>query len=92
MPKPAQRRIVLQSVRFLFSFQNSFVSEEKFWLMYRCHFLQAGRITQGCNLRVETLDAAIATSQKILADQIDPDDCDRLEIWLDTALVYEFSP
>jgi hypothetical protein len=40
---------------------------------------------------VETLDAAIATSRKILADQIDPDVCDRLEIWLDTALLYEFS-
>jgi hypothetical protein len=59
--------------------------------MYRCHFMQAGRITQGCNLRVETLDAAIATGKKILADLIEPDDCDGLEIWLDTALLYKFS-
>jgi hypothetical protein len=59
--------------------------------MYRCHFMHAGRITQGCNLKVETLDAAIATCQKILADHFDPDDCDGLEIWLDSALLYEFS-
>jgi hypothetical protein len=59
--------------------------------MYRCVFIQAGRIAQGCNLRVETLDAAIATGQKILADLLDPDDCDGLEIWLDGALLYEFS-
>jgi hypothetical protein len=59
--------------------------------MYRCLFMQAGRIAQGCNLRVETLDAAIATGRKILADLIDNDDCDGLEIWLDSALLYEFS-
>jgi hypothetical protein len=59
--------------------------------MYRCLFIQAGRIAQGCNLRVETLDAAIATGRKILADLLDPDDCDGLEIWLDGALLYEFS-
>jgi hypothetical protein len=59
--------------------------------MYRCHFLQAGRIAQGCNLKVETLDAAIATGQKLLADRIDTDDCDGLQIWLDGALLYEFS-
>jgi hypothetical protein len=59
--------------------------------MYRCFFMQAGRIAQSCNLRVETLDAAIATGRKILTDLIDPDDCDGLEIWLDSALLYEFS-
>ena len=53
--------------------------------------MQSGRVALGYNLRVETLDAAIATSQKILADQLDPDDCDGLQIWLDTALLYEFS-
>jgi hypothetical protein len=58
--------------------------------MYRCHLLHAGRITQGYNLKVETLDAAIATGRKILADHIDPDDCDGLEIWLDTALLYQW--
>src|ERR1700733_3268412 len=47
--------------------------------MYRCLFIQAGRIAQGCNLRVETLDAAIATGWKILADLLDPDDCDGFE-------------
>jgi hypothetical protein len=40
---------------------------------------------------VDTLDAAIATGRKMLADQLDPDAYDRLEIWLDTALLYEFS-
>jgi hypothetical protein len=40
---------------------------------------------------VDTLDAAIATGRKMLADQLDPEVCDRLEIWLDTALLYEFS-
>ena len=59
--------------------------------MYRCHFMRAGRVTQGYNLKVETLDAAIATGRKILADHIDPDDCDGLEIWLDSALLYECS-
>jgi hypothetical protein len=59
--------------------------------MYRCLFIQAGRIAQGCNLRVETLDAAIATGWKILADLLDPDDCDGFEIWLDSALLYEFT-
>jgi len=57
--------------------------------MYRCHFMQAGRIVQGLNLKVETLDAAIATGRKILADQLI--DCDGLEIWLDSALLYKFS-
>ncbi len=60
--------------------------------MYRCHFMQSGHVAQGCNLKVETLDAAIATGRKILADLIDPDDCDGLEIWLDSALLYEFPP
>jgi hypothetical protein len=59
--------------------------------MFRCHFMHAGRIAQGYNLNVETLDAAIATSQKILADHIEPGDCDGLEIWLDSALLYEYS-
>ncbi|HEY4042116.1 MAG TPA: hypothetical protein VGM32_09785 [Rhodopila sp.] len=58
--------------------------------MYRCHFTRAGHVAHGCNLQVETLDAAIATGRKILADLIDPDDCDGLEIWLDCALLYEF--
>jgi hypothetical protein len=49
--------------------------------------MRAGRISQGCNLNVDTLDAAIATGQKILADHIEPDDCDGLEIWLDSALL-----
>ena len=56
--------------------------------MYRCHFMQAGRIVQGLNLKVETLDAAIATGRKILADHIELIDCDGLEIWLDSALLY----
>jgi hypothetical protein len=59
--------------------------------MYRCHFMQAGRIAHGCNLKVETLDAAIATGKKILADHIDLDHCDGLEIWLDHALLYKSS-
>lgn len=59
--------------------------------MYRCHFIYNGRITRGCTLLVDTLDAAIATGRKMLADQLDPDAYDRLEIWLDTALLYEFS-
>jgi hypothetical protein len=59
--------------------------------MYRCDFLHAGQIAQSCRLKVETLDAAIATGQKILADQIDVQDCDGLKIWLDSALLYQFS-
>jgi hypothetical protein len=59
--------------------------------MYRCHFIQAGRIVQGLNLKVETLDAAIATGRKILADHIELIDCDCLEIWLDSALLYKFA-
>jgi hypothetical protein len=59
--------------------------------MYRCHFMYAGQVAQGIHLKVETLDAAIATARKIMADTIDADDCDRLEIWLDSALLYEFS-
>jgi hypothetical protein len=59
--------------------------------MYRCHFIQDGQITQGCTLMVDTLDAAIATGRKMLADQLDPDSCEGLEIWLDSALLYEFS-
>jgi hypothetical protein len=59
--------------------------------MYRCQFLHAGRVALGYFLKVETLDAAIATSRKILADRIEPEDCDSLEIWLDGALLYEFS-
>ena len=53
--------------------------------------MHAGRVTQGFNLKVETLDAAIATGRKILADHPDLDDCDGLEIWLDSALLYECS-
>jgi hypothetical protein len=56
--------------------------------MYRCHFMRAGRIAQGCNLNFDTLDAAITAAQKILADHIEPDDCDGLEIWLGSALLY----
>lgn len=52
--------------------------------------MQKGRVTQGYNLKVASLDAAIATGQKILADQLDIDDCDGLEIWLDRALLYKF--
>jgi hypothetical protein len=59
--------------------------------MYRCYFMQAGRIARGYNLKVATLDAAIATGRKILADHIDIDDCDGLEIWLDRALLYKFA-
>jgi hypothetical protein len=59
--------------------------------MYRCHFMYAGQVAQGIHLRVETLDAAIATARKIMADIMDADACDRLEIWLDSALLYEFS-
>jgi hypothetical protein len=59
--------------------------------MYRCQFLNGGRIALGYYLKVQTLDAAIATSQKILADRIEPEACDSLEIWLDDALLYEFS-
>ncbi|MEA2791767.1 MAG: hypothetical protein QOG73_4173, partial [Acetobacteraceae bacterium] len=53
--------------------------------MYRCYFLQNGRIAQGCNVKVATLDAAIATGRKMLADHISIDDYDGLEIWLDQA-------
>jgi hypothetical protein len=58
--------------------------------MYRCHFLNGGQVAQGYNLKVETLDAAIATSQKFLADRPETEDCDGVEIWLDGALLYEF--
>jgi hypothetical protein len=58
--------------------------------MYRCYFLQNGRIAQGCNVKVATLDAAIATGRKMLADHISIDDYDGLEIWLDQALLYKF--
>jgi hypothetical protein len=40
---------------------------------------------------VHTLDAAIATGRKILADHLEVDQCDGLEIWLDRALLYKFS-
>jgi hypothetical protein len=59
--------------------------------MYRCLFIHGGQIAQGCILKVETLDAAIATGRQILSDLADSCDCDGLEIWLDTALRYEFS-
>jgi hypothetical protein len=59
--------------------------------MYRCHFTQNGHIEDSCNLNVLTLDAAIATGQKILADNLDIDRCDGIEIWLDRALLYKFS-
>jgi hypothetical protein len=57
--------------------------------MYCCYFIQAGRVAQGCHLKVATLDAAIATGEKILIDQMDIDDYDGLEIWLDQALLYK---
>ncbi len=79
----------LQSHEFLFYIRNTCLIE-KSRQMYRCHFLRAGRIVQGLNLKVETLDAAIATGRKILADHIELIDCDRLEIWLDSALLYKF--
>jgi hypothetical protein len=59
--------------------------------MYRCYFTQNGRVEDGCNLNVLTLDAAIATGQKILADDLDIDRCDGIEIWLDRALLYRFT-
>jgi hypothetical protein len=75
---------------FSFLYQNSF-APSKVRPMYRCHFMQAGRTVQGLNLKVETLDAAIATGRKILADHIELIDCDGLEIWLDSALLYKFA-
>jgi hypothetical protein len=59
--------------------------------MYRCYFMQNGRVAQGCNLDVATLDAAIATGRKILADHLITEECDGLEIWLDCGLLYKFS-
>lgn len=59
--------------------------------MYRCYFTQYGQIEDICNLDVSTLDAAIATGRKILADELDIDRCNGLEIWLDRALLYRFS-
>jgi hypothetical protein len=59
--------------------------------MYRCYFTQDGQVEEGCNLDVHTLDAAIATGRKILADHLEVDQCDGLEIWLDRALLYKFS-
>lgn len=58
--------------------------------MFRCYFLQKGRVAEGYNLNVATLDAAIATGRKILADELELDGCDGLEIWLDRALLYKF--
>lgn len=59
--------------------------------MYRCYFMQKGRVAQGCTLKVATLDAAIASGRKILSDSANIEDCDGLEIWLDQALLYKFS-
>jgi hypothetical protein len=59
--------------------------------MYRCYFIQEGRVAQGCNLKVVTLDAAIATGRKILDDLLDIDDCDGFEIWLDRGLLYKYA-
>ncbi len=59
--------------------------------MYRCYFTQDGQVEDGYILDVLTLDAAIATGRKILADQLDMDRCDGLEIWLDQALLYKFT-
>jgi hypothetical protein len=85
-------RAILIAIYRHFVFRSKlFCPVEKFDPMYRCHFMQAGRIIQGLNLKVETLDAAIATGQKILADHIELIDCDGLEIWLDSALLYKFS-
>ena len=74
------------------------VLSELFWFrqkrhrpMYRCYFTQEGRVARGCNLKVATLDAAIATGHKILADHVNIDECDGLEIWLDQALLYKFN-
>jgi hypothetical protein len=58
--------------------------------MYRCYFTRHGQIEDGYNLDVSTLDAAIATGRKILADELDMDLCNGLEIWLDRALLYRF--
>lgn len=59
--------------------------------MYRCYFTHSGQVEEGYNLNVRTLDAAIATGRKILADHLDVDECDGLEIWLDQALLYKFT-
>jgi hypothetical protein len=59
--------------------------------MYRCYFTHDGRVADGYNLNVLTLDAAIATGRKILADDLDIDRWNGLEIWLDRALLYKYS-
>lgn len=41
--------------------------------MYSGYFLQRGRVAQGCNLNVTTLDAAIVMCRKILHEQMDID-------------------
>jgi len=59
--------------------------------MFRCFFMHKGRVAQGFNLQVLTLDAAIATGRKILDDDLDLDDCDGYEIWLDRGLLYKYA-
>lgn len=59
--------------------------------MYRCFFMQSGQVAKGCELKVQTLDAAIATGRKILSDHLNIDECDGLEIWLDQAMLYKFT-
>ena len=59
--------------------------------MYRCNFTQDGHVEERYNLDVLTLDAAIATGRKILADYLAIDQYNGLEIWLDQALLYKFN-
>jgi len=50
-------------------------------VMFRCHFTKDGRIVQGENLDVNTLERAIAEGQRLLAEKTPADDMDGFEIW-----------
>jgi hypothetical protein len=56
--------------------------------VFRCHFTRIERPFLAVNINVSTLDAAITTGLKILADELDASDFHGIEVWMDSALLY----
>jgi hypothetical protein len=71
---------VVRSQSFRFTHEGS--------VLFRCHFSKEGRIVQGENLDVYTLELAVVEGQRLLTEKAPADDLDGFEIWQDATLCY----
>jgi hypothetical protein len=56
--------------------------------MFRCHFTKSGRIAQGENLDVATLEQAIREGWRLLTEKTPDDGLEGFEIWHCSAFLF----